>query len=109
MATCFPKQSFTGTESYPFVCVLSMTACTTEVELSSCEMACKAKNIYCLALGRKKLSTSVLVKNVNLKFSKPKRINLRIFIQVGFYFCKEFFMWEIAIILNLFYFLIKGY
>lgn len=28
-------------------------------------------------------------KNVNLKFSKPKRINLRIFIQVGFYFAKS--------------------
>ena len=33
-------------------------------------------------------------KIVNLKFSEPKLINLRIFIQVGFYFCTEFFMWK---------------
>lgn len=48
-------------------------------------------------------------KNVNLKFSKLKCINLRIFIQVGFLFLQRVLHVEIAVSLNLFYFLIKGY
>ena len=70
MATCFPKQSFIGAESYPCVCVLSGSLQEKIVHLCSSE------------------------KIVNLKFSEPKLINLRIFIQVGFYFCTEFFMWK---------------
>ena len=78
------------------------------VELSHLQMACKAKNIYCLALYRKNLSTSDLVKK-SLKIFQAETLE-------NFYtsdlFLQRVLYVEIAVSLNILlftFFLIKGY